>query len=744
MNSEQITRDHTRRQAYIYIRQSTQHQVIHNRESQRRQRQLVERACDLGWPRDQIVLIDEDLGQSGAHTQKRPGFQKLVAAAALSEVGIILALEVSRLSRGSQDWYHLLDICSVTRTLLADGEGLYDPTRYNDRLLLGLKGTMSEAELNTIKERLVEAMLAKARRGEFRFRPAPGYVWDEAGRLQQDPDAQVRSVIALIFERFTQLGTIGQVQQALAAEGIQIPVKSGIGDKVRWSDPNYSYLQRVLKNPIYAGAYVFGRTEVAIVLDGEQRPQKRTRQRSQERWPVLITDHHTGYIDWQKYERNQEQISSNRRGRTEMGAAREGKSLLQGLVLCGRCGRQMKVEYSGRARNLRYTCLGRQRQAGVGTCQSFGALRIEQAVAQLVLEAISPVGVEAMIAATEATVAASKAEHEHWQQRIQRAGYEVDLAQRQYESVDPANRLVASELERRWEQALQNLEAVEVEAGQRIDALAQPLSPADQQRLRGYAADLPTLWHAASTRIQDKKRIVRCLIENVVVTKPDEGSMLTAAVHWIGGEVTDVEVARGRVGIHCHVAEPELLVLIRDLAQEFGDDQIARILMRRKMRTPKGLPFTARRVTGLRYSNGIPGRCTAQLKGDDTYTADQAGPLLGVDRSTVIRWVEAGLLQGSQHSHGAPWRIRVTAADIERLTAQQAPAGWVPLKGAAEALGVSQQTVLQRLKSGQLEGVRVRTGGRTAWRIRVPETSYEGQRELFNDEPHACSRGDAL
>jgi hypothetical protein len=427
-----------------------------------------------------------------------------------------------------------------------------------------------------------------------------------------------------------------------------------------------------------------------------------------------------------------------------MGAAREGKSLLQGLILCGLCGRRMKVEYSGRLRNLRYTCNSGRKQVGTPVCQSFGAQRLEKAVAQLVIEAVSPAGIEAMIAAAEATVEACKSEREHWRQRIERARYESDLAQRQYEAVDPDNRLVAAELERRWEQALQNLGAVENEAGQRIESFEQPLSPADRQRLRCYADDLPGLWHAASTRFQDRKRIVRCLIENLVVTKPEDGPNLTAVVHWVGGEATDVEVVKGRVGVHCHVAEPELLALMGDLAQEFGDDQIARILRRKKLRTPTGLTFTARRVTSLRHRNGIPGRTTAQLEGEDTYTAEQAAPLLGVDRGTVIRWVGVGLLEGSQRSCCAPWRIRVTSADIERLTAQHTPDGWMPLKGTAQVLGVSQQTVLQRLKSGRLEGVRVRTGGRTAWRIRVPETSYEDQGTLFEDVLQACSRGDAL
>jgi len=582
MTPDQIQSSHKRRLAYVYIRQSSQHQVIHHQESQRRQRGLVKRACDLGWPRDQVVLVDEDQGQSGAHTQKRPGFQKLVAASALGKVGIILALEVSRLSRNNQDWYHLLDICSVTRTLLADGEGLYDPNHYNDRLLLGLKGTMSEAELNTIKERLVAAILAKAKRGEFRFRLPAGYIWDQTGRMQKDPDAQVRSVIHLILERFSQLGTIGQVHRSLVEEGIVIPLMSGSGHSLVWSDPRYNYVRRVLNHPIYAGAYAFGRTEVMEVLDADQRPKKRIRRRSREQWPVLITDHHAGYISWQKYEWNQKQIFSNRRSRTNMGAPREGKSLLQGLILCGPCGRRMRVEYSGPLRNVRYVCNKVQQQAGIPACQSFGAQRIEKKVAQLVLEAVAPAGVEAMIAASEATLTAGKAEQKHWQQRVERARYEVDAAHRQYTLVDPANRLVAAELERRWEQALQELETIKTEATERLQELDQPLTAQEQQRLRNYAHDLPGLWNATSTRFQDKKRIVRCLIENVVVTKPEDGPNLLAAVHWVGGEVTHVEVAKGHTGMHCNVAEPELLELIRDLSQEFGDDQIARILRRKR------------------------------------------------------------------------------------------------------------------------------------------------------------------
>lgn len=732
MNLDQITADHRRRLAYVYIRQSSQQQVLHHRESQRRQRSLQERACELGWPREQVVVVDEDLGQSAARSQDRSGFQKMVAAAALGEVGLILALEPSRLSRGNRNWYHLLDVCAVTRTLLADDEGLYDPSAYNDRLLLGLKGTMSEAELHLIKQRLVEAMRARAQRGEFRLRLPPGYVWDEAGRIEKHADDQVRSVIGLIFRRFSELGTIGQVQQALKAEGVLVPVLNGPGHSLRWGSPSYGSLQRVLKSPIYAGAYVYGRTQMVETLDHEQQPQKQVRKRPREQWPVLIEAHHAGYITWQTYEQNQHQIASNRRGPLHVGAPREGQSLLQGLVLCGRCGRRMKLEYSGGRRSVRFSCHGGERQNGAPKCQSFGVKRLERAVAQLVLTALEPVGVEAMLAAVEAYSDAAGAEREHWRQRLARARYEVDLARRQYELVDPANRLVASELERRWEKALQELAAVENEAAARAKALDRPLTAIDREHLHRYASDLPRLWHEPSTRHQDRKRIVRCLVENVVISKVADSANLEAAVHWVGGEVTRIEVANGRTGARCHIATPELLQLIRDLAAEFSDDQIARILSRKKLHTPTGLSFTARRVTGLRYSNGIAGTTSASFVGEDIYTAEQAGELLGVARGTVIRWVEVGLLKGRQLTSGAPWRIRVTAADRQHLTASDAPAGWLPLKGAALALGVSQQTVLQRLKCGELDGIRVCTGRRSAWRINVPATSYQDQTMLFD------------
>jgi DNA invertase Pin-like site-specific DNA recombinase len=731
MNPDQITAAHRSRLAYVYVRQSSPHQVVVHQESQRRQRGLVDRALSLGWAPEQIVVVDEDLGSSAGRSHKRSGFPKIVAGTALGQAGLILGLEVSRITRGNRDWYHLLDICAITGTLIADHEGLYDPRAYNDRLLLGLKGTMSEAELHMMKQRLVEAVLTKAGRGEFRFRLKAGYVWDEAGRVQKTPDEQVRCAIELIFRRFAELGAVHQVQCSLAEEGLRVPVACGRGGQIEWRPPREEYLRGVLSHPIYAGAYVYGRRQVEEILDASHRPRKRVRQRPREKWHVLIRDHHEGYISWEVFERNQRQITSNRRGEPSPGAPREGRALLAGLLLCGRCGRRMKVGYQRQRRSWHYVCVAGRQQTGAPPCQRFGALRLERAVEGLLLEALEPVGLEAMIQGAAAHVEAGQAQQAHWKHKVERARYEVDLARRQYDAVDPANRLVARELERRWEKVLSELQTVEAEAARQIEALDRPLTAQEQQRLRRYASDLGSLWNAPSTRPQDRKRLARCLIENVVVTVPPDDGMLKAQVHWVGGELTTVEVPRGRSGVTRHASDAEVVELVRMLAPEFADDQIARILSRKRLKTGTGLAFNAQRVTNLRSYHNIAGRTRAKCDPKDTYTAEQAAEILGVSRSTVIIWIETGLLVGTQVTAGAPWRVRLTQEDRRRLTAADAPEGWLPLKGAATALGVSQQTVLQRLKSGQVEAVRVRVGRRSGWRIAVPARTCAEQTSLF-------------
>jgi excisionase family DNA binding protein len=740
MNPNEITSGQRSRSAYVYIRQSTQHQVLHHQESQRRQRSLQQRAADLGWSCDLIRIIDEDLAQSGARSQGRTGFQKMVAEAALGNIGIIPALEVSRVSRNNRDWYHLLDICAVTGTMLADGEGLYDPGSYNDRLILGLKGTMSEAELHIMKQRLVEAMLAKAKRGEFHIRLSPGYEWDEEGRLVKVADEQVRSCIERIFARFEQWGTIHRVQSSMADDELRVPILSGRRQHIRWGSPDYAHLRRILMNPIYAGAYCYGKRQVEQFLDSEQRPLKRVRERPRQQWHVLIRDHHEPYVSWDRFERIQHQIELNRRSPAGPGAPREGWALLQGLVYCGQCGRRMRLTYNNHGVLLRYCCVKTRQQTGQPVCQDFGGRMLERAVEELLLEALQPVGLEAMIEAAASHARACEGERLHWQQQVERATYEVDLARRQYDAVDPANRLVARELERRFEKALQELSEIERKARIRIESLDQPLTDEEQRMLRSYAEDLQKLWHEPTTHAQERKRILRCLIENVVVTAPRNAAKMKIDVHWAGGEVTTFEIARGKTGINRYVADVELVALIRELAAELSDAQIARVLNCKGLHTPRGLSFTAYRVSNLRHVHEIENQTGGRrLQGADVYTAEQAGRLLDVDRGTVIRWVEAGLLRGSQITAGAPWRVRVTEEDRRKLTAADSPDGWLPLKGAARVLGVTQPTVLKKIKAGELKAVRAQIGRRSGWRILISQTTEAEQQPSLFDKATSAS-----
>jgi transposase-like protein len=522
------------------------------------------------------------------------------------------------------------------------------------------------------------------------------------------------------------------VHSALVDEGFQVPSHNRDATHVRWRVPGYGYLNRMLLSPVYGGAYVYGQRQVEESIDEAMRPVKRMRKRERKDWHVLIPDHHDGYISWEQYERNQRQIESNRRGPGGPGAPRSGNALLQGLVMCGRCGRRMRVSYGGpRQTTLRFLCAVARRQTGGPICQSLGGTRLERAVEELVLEALKPLGLEAMTEAAAAQAQESEGERRRWEQRLERARYEVDLAHRQYDEVDPANRLVARELERRWEEALKALQRTEQEAAERIERLETPLSNEDKERLRCYASDLLSLWEAPTTRPQDRKRIVRLLVEQIVVRVSEDGKAVEARVHWSGGEISDLVVAKTQRGETRYVAPSELLDLICTLAEEFSGSQIAGILNRRGLLTPKGLTFTPNRVAVTRNNHGIEKGPAVPRKGDDIYSAQQAAKLLGVDRTTVVRWVERGLLKGAQFTEAAPWRIQVTGEDIERLRPAESPEGWVSLKAAASALGLSQQGVLQKLNCGDLEGVRGNEGRRPSWRIRLTPTAYDQQPALF-------------
>ena len=729
MNHDQLRDTHRARLAYVYIRQSSAHQVQHHTESQRRQRDLMQRAVELGWSGERVKLIDEDLGRSGGRSERRSGFEKLLADVAMGLVGIVFALEVSRMSRGNRAWYHLLDVCAVTHTLIADDDALYDPRVYNDRLLLGLKGTMSEAESFVMNQRLVEARRSKAARGELRVRLPAGYFWDELGRIQKTADEQERSAIERVFSLFAEQGSLNATHRALIEERMELPVRVGRGTQIEWRIPSAHYVIRLLKHPVYAGAYVWGRRRVEESLDEQQRAVKKVREVERDAWRVLIKEHHEGYISWEQFERNQRQIAGNRKGAPGPGAARGGSALLQGLMLCGRCGRKMSVNYHTVRRVLRYVCNGGAGPFATGHCQNVGAVRLERAFDELMLEALSPLALEAMARASAVHVAGREQHCEHWRQRVERAQYEVDVARRQYDAVDPTNRLVVRELERRWERALQALSSTQAEAQAQLANLQQPLSEQECAELGRYGHDIAELWQAATTSAREKKRIIRCLVENVVVTAQE--AAIQAKVHWVGGEVTTIEVPKGKVGMHRYVTDPEVVELVRSLAEQFADDQIASILHHKRLRTSKGLTFRAQHVTNLRRVYGIEGHTRAKLEAGHVYSAQQATQIFGVSQRTIENWLSTGLLRGTQVTIGAPWRIEITPADRERLCPQDMPPDWVTLKRAAHVLGVTQQTVLNKLKRGELEGVRVSVGARTAWRIRLDSSACDKQATLF-------------
>jgi DNA invertase Pin-like site-specific DNA recombinase len=458
-----ITSDHLRRRALVYVRQSSTTQVENNRESTSRQYQLAERATMLGWARDQVTVIDEDLGISGSGLAERTGFARMTAEVALGQIGIVLGLEVSRLARNNADWYRLLDLCGVTHTLIGDADGIYHPGLFNDRLVLGLKGTMSEAELHVLRARLLGGIRNKAARGELHRGLPVGLVRGEAdGEVLLHPDESVRGAIRAVFERFAELGSARRVWLWFRSQGLRFPLQSNTLQDTRWVAPTYTKVHEVLTNPFYAGVYVYGRTQQTCYLDEGGRLRKRIRHRPRAEWPVFIRDHHEGFIDWPTFEANQKRLAQNTRPRPHHsgGAVREGAALLQGIAVCGHCGRRLAVHYSGRYSAPGYHCAGKNIVNGRGEyCLNVGGVQIDAAVAAAFIAALTPAGLSAALEAIEQLEADHETTLAQFRRDVERAQYGAQRAERRYRAVDPENRLVARGLETEWERALQELKA---------------------------------------------------------------------------------------------------------------------------------------------------------------------------------------------------------------------------------------------------------------------------------------------
>ena len=667
-----ITPKHLKRTAYVYVRQSTLSQVQENLESRRRQYELADRARSLGWSR--VEVVDEDLGSSGSGRVVRPGFQRLLSAVCLEEVGGVFALEVSRLARNNRDWYHLVDLCGLTSTLIIDAEGVYDPHHFNDRLLLGLKGTMSEWELGVMRQRSLVALREKAERGELYTTLPIGLLRTRDDRCELDPDRRIRTSIGLVFEKFEQLGSIRQVLLWFRQEGVELPaVEYGpFGRGVVWKLPVYNSVHNILTNPVYAGAYAYGRTRTETTIVNGQPRRRQGIPVAQDEWAVLIPEHHEGYIGWEQYQANQKRIAENAqmKGLMSRGAPRRGRSLLAGLLRCRRCGRRLHVTYSGANGQVpRYGCRGAAINHGAGSCISFGGLAADRAVEEAVLAVIQPGAIEAAIGAAEHAEADRKQDHDVLALKLEQARYEAGRARRQYDAVEPENRLVAAELEQRWNRAMEMVAEVErervaFEAGERRKD-----ERIDRAALLQLAEDLPRVWHDPESDMRLKKRIVRTLIEEILVDVDEESARIHMVVRWAGGRHARLSVRKKRKGQHRYTTDRKVVEIVRELAAMLPDGQIARVLNRLGLKTGRNNNWTAGRVNSLRHYHGIPVHDSEICKREGLLTLGEAAASLDVSPPVVARLLRRGILPGRQVVPYAPWTIR--AADLDEPAVQE-------------------------------------------------------------------------
>jgi excisionase family DNA binding protein len=662
-----ITADHLARRACVYIRQSTPVQVRHNLESQRRQYALVDRARTLGW--QDVDVIDDDLGISGSGTQ-RPGFERLLRALCNGQVGAVFSIEASRLARNGRDWHTLLEFCSVVDALLIDAETVYDPRLTNDRLLLGMKGTISEMELASFRERAHAALRQKAERGALVQRVPIGYIKGSDDRIEKDPDARVGSTIDLIFRKFAELGSARQVFFWLDQQQIQLPVARGPEAlrEIIWQPARYHAVLSVLKNPVYAGAYAYGRSKTMVRLEDGQKRVRRQRQRRREDWAVLILDHHEGYIDWDAYQSNQTMIADNDNARSTAvrGSVKHGEALLAGLLRCGHCGAKLLAQYPGPG-VIRYQCSGYLFNRDHACCVMFGGLRADRLVSEQLLQCLTPFSSEAAIEAIESMQGASDERIQQKALVLEHARFEVTRARRQYDAVDPANRLVAAELERRWNHALTTEAQLEAELATLQQCRERPLTDIQKRELMGFARDLPGLWDDPRSSPEYKKRLLRIALKEIVVTS--EGETIRLVVHWQGGDHTQVEFPKIRSGRHRYVTDDELVEIVRRLARIEPDARIASILNRNRRRTAHGQSWTAKRICSLRNNHAIPVYRGGERQARDEMFVSEVAAVLGVTPTTVLRLIQQRQLPATQPCVGAPWILR--RADVEQCLAER-------------------------------------------------------------------------
>ena len=673
--NDKISPAHLGRPAFVYVRQSTQFQVVHNLESQRRQYALTERAKELGW-RD-VEVVDEDLGRSGSGSVARKGFERLVAAVSLGTVGAVLSLEASRLARNNRDWHQLVDLCALTGTLLIDQDGIYDPRLLNDRLLLGLKGTMSEFELALFRQRGWEALKGKAKRGELYSTVSVGFVRAPGNRLDKNPDLRIQQAVATLFKKFEELGSARQVLFWFRQENVLFPgVAFGpAGRRIEWRPPTYPIINKLLKNPVYAGAYAYGRsTTKARVVDGHSRKLRSGTAKKPEDWMVLIREHHEGYISWQRYEQNQAQLKDNENMRGLMGsrgAARAGRNLLAGLLRCGHCGRKLYIRYSGKRNVASYECRAASSSGELG-CGYMGTHNIDAVVEEKLLEVVQPAAVEAAMRAEQELRTDRDEKRRSKELALEQARYEVQRAWRQYEAVEPENRLVATELERRWNVALERANVLEKELVQ-MPLRDEKVEEIERERLNALGNDLRSVWHDEQSDMTLKKRIARTLIEEIIVDKRKGAGPWEAVIHWMGGQHSTVKIVRNHPGGQRFVTDKDTVGLIRELAEAMPDKEIARTLNRLGRKTSHGHAWNHSRVEYVRRSYEIPGCSPTERREKGLLNMQEAALRLGVSPMSVMRLIRAGILAARQAAPYAPRLIK--GDDLDRPEVQNAAVG---------------------------------------------------------------------
>jgi len=663
-----ITPEHLARSAYVYVRQSTGDQLLNNPESRRRQYALETRARSLGW--ENVIVIDDDLGRSGSG-QLRPGFERLLAAICAGTAGAVLAIEASRLARNGRDWHTLLEFCALVNTLIIDEDGIHDPRLVNDRLLLGLKGTFSELELSMFRQRSREALRLKAARGELHTTVAIGYRRSANDRLEQDPDRRIRETLSLVFRKFAEIGSVRQLVLWLRQERIELPIAihGPQGRTVQWRLPKYHTVHRLLTNPVYAGAYVFGRTVTQARFEGGRKVVTHGIARRREEWEVLIRDHHDGYITWEAYDRNQTVIAgnANMKGAMVPGSVRNGGGLLVGLLRCGHCGRKLKVHHNER-HGARYVCNTEIGNLSNRNCIAFSNMRIDAAVSAEVLHAISPLAIEAALQLIADYEQAGAERLRQSELALQQARYEETYARRQYDAIDPDNRLVAGELERRWNERLAAVARLE----EQIENLRreQPRVLRDDERtmLLALADDLPRVWNHPAASPQIRKRILRTVLKEIVVTI--EGDRLCLMVHWQGGDHTRLEVVKNRIGQNRFKTNMETVQLVRELARLLPDHSIAPVLNRLGIRSARGHSWTQLSVRNFRGTHQIAVYREGERAQRHELILHEAASRLGINKMTVIRLIRDGILPGRQVCAGAPYVIRED--DLDRPAVRRA------------------------------------------------------------------------